>query len=105
MIDRVTAANGLLGPVDEARAMAANILAVWNGNRAAMSEAVYAPCPPVQLGPQHGGFVGPDLPRCAGRPGAARWSAVSRCRALWRGRLERIQQQFTFQGEFSNFLV
>ena len=39
MVDRVTADTGRLGPVDDDKAMAANILAVWNGNRAAMSEA------------------------------------------------------------------
>ena len=39
MVDRVTAETGRLGPVDDDEAMAANILAVWTGNRAAMSEA------------------------------------------------------------------
>jgi len=39
MVDRVTADTGRLGPVDDDKAMAANILAVWNGNRSAMSEA------------------------------------------------------------------
>ena len=39
MVDRVTADTGRLGPVDDEEAMAANILAVWNGNRSAMSEA------------------------------------------------------------------
>ena len=34
MIDRVTDAMGRLGPVGDAEAMAANILAVWNGDRA-----------------------------------------------------------------------
>ena len=38
MIDRVTESNGRLGPVGDAQAMARNILAVWNGDRAAMSE-------------------------------------------------------------------
>ena len=37
MIDRVTEATGRLGPVDDADAMAANILDVWNGDRQAMS--------------------------------------------------------------------
>ena len=37
MIDRVTDAVGRLGPVGNAEAMAANILAVWNGDRAAMA--------------------------------------------------------------------
>ena len=36
MIDRVTEATGRLGPVDDAGAMAANILDVWNGDRSAM---------------------------------------------------------------------
>lgn len=36
MIDRVTDAMGRLGPVDDSDAMAANILDVWNGDRAAM---------------------------------------------------------------------
>ena len=39
MIDRVTPATGRLGPVGDAEAMAANILAVWNGDRSAMAEA------------------------------------------------------------------
>ncbi|NUS99357.1 MAG: glycosyltransferase, partial [Sphingomonas sp.] len=38
MVDRVTDAIGRLGPVDDSDAMAANILSVWNGNRALMSE-------------------------------------------------------------------
>jgi alpha-1,6-mannosyltransferase len=37
MIDRVTEATGRLGPVDDAEAMAANILDVWNGDRQTMS--------------------------------------------------------------------
>jgi alpha-1,6-mannosyltransferase len=36
MIDRVSDATGRLGPVDDADAMAANILDVWNGDRLAM---------------------------------------------------------------------
>lgn len=39
MIDRVNPATGRLGPVGDAEAMAANILAVWNGDRSAMAEA------------------------------------------------------------------
>ena len=39
MVDRVTPATGRLGPVDDDEAMAANIMEVWNGNRAAMGEA------------------------------------------------------------------
>ena len=38
MIDRVTDDMGRLGPVNDADAMAANILAVWNSDRAMMSE-------------------------------------------------------------------
>ena len=38
MLDRVTARMGRLGPVGDAEAMAANILEVWNGDRAAMGE-------------------------------------------------------------------
>jgi alpha-1,6-mannosyltransferase len=37
MIDRVDDAVGRLGPVGDAAAMAANILAVWNGDRAEMA--------------------------------------------------------------------
>src|SRR6478672_5290762 len=37
MIDRVTGAVGRLGPVGDAAAMAANILAVWNGDWSAMA--------------------------------------------------------------------
>lgn len=37
MIDRVSGKTGCLGPIDDAAAMAANILAVWNGDRQAMS--------------------------------------------------------------------
>ena len=39
MLDRVDARTGRLGPVGDAAAMAANILAVWNGDREAMREA------------------------------------------------------------------
>lgn len=39
MVDRVTAATGRLGPVDDDEAMAANILEVWHGDRRAMGEA------------------------------------------------------------------
>jgi alpha-1,6-mannosyltransferase len=39
MLDRVDARTGRLGPVGDAAAMAANILAVWNGDRVAMREA------------------------------------------------------------------
>ena len=38
MIDRVPESVGRLGPVGDAKAMAANILAVLSGNRAAMAE-------------------------------------------------------------------
>lgn len=37
MVDRVTAAIGRLGPVDDAAAMARNILEVWNDDRAGMA--------------------------------------------------------------------
>ncbi len=39
MIDRVPEGAGLLGPIDNPSAMAANIRKVWHGNRAAMGEA------------------------------------------------------------------
>jgi alpha-1,6-mannosyltransferase len=42
MLDRVTPETGRLGPVDDSAAMAANILAVWNGDRAAMQAAACA---------------------------------------------------------------
>ena len=38
MIDRVSEAVGRLGPVGESEVMAQNIMAVWTGDRAAMSE-------------------------------------------------------------------
>jgi alpha-1,6-mannosyltransferase len=38
MIDRVTDRIGRLGPVGDTEAMARNILAIWNGDRAAMRE-------------------------------------------------------------------
>jgi len=38
MIDRVSDEMGRLGPVGDARAMAANIMAVWSGDRRAMAE-------------------------------------------------------------------
>jgi alpha-1,6-mannosyltransferase len=38
MVDRVTDAIGRLGPVGDAEAMAANILAVWNADRGAIAE-------------------------------------------------------------------
>ena len=38
MVDRVTNAIGRLGPVDDAEAMAANIVEIWNGERGAMAE-------------------------------------------------------------------
>ncbi|MCH8614827.1 glycosyltransferase [Sphingomonas sp. SM33] len=42
MIDRVTSAIGRLGPVDDSDAMAANILSVWNSDRATMAEVAQA---------------------------------------------------------------
>ena len=42
MIDRVSDATGRLGPVGDAAAMAANILAVWNGNRRGMGDEARA---------------------------------------------------------------
>jgi alpha-1,6-mannosyltransferase len=42
MIDRVTDAIGRLGPVGDASARAANILAVWNGDRRAMGDEARA---------------------------------------------------------------
>ena len=39
MVDRVTSQLGRLGAVDDAEAMAANILAVWRSDRAAIGEA------------------------------------------------------------------
>jgi alpha-1,6-mannosyltransferase len=42
MIDRVNDATGRLGPVGDAEAMAANILAVWNEEDDAMREAARA---------------------------------------------------------------
>jgi alpha-1,6-mannosyltransferase len=42
MIDRVSEAMGRLGPVGDAAAMAANILAVWNGDRRAMADEARA---------------------------------------------------------------
>ena len=38
MVDRVTPAIGRLGPVDDAEAMASNILEVWNADRAQIAE-------------------------------------------------------------------
>lgn len=42
MIDRVTDAMGRLGPVSDTKAMAANILSVWNSDRTAMAEQARA---------------------------------------------------------------
>lgn len=42
MLDRVSDEMGRLGPVDDAGAMAANILAVWNSDRATMAAAARA---------------------------------------------------------------
>lgn len=42
MPERVEPGTGLLGPVEDADAMAANILAVWNGNHDAMGAAARA---------------------------------------------------------------
>ena len=42
MIDRVTEAVGRLGPVDDAAAMAANIVDVWNSDRSTMREHAVA---------------------------------------------------------------
>ncbi|MFL6733329.1 MAG: glycosyltransferase [Sphingomicrobium sp.] len=42
MIDRVSNACGLLGPVGDSEAMAANILQVWAGNRQSMAERAVA---------------------------------------------------------------
>lgn len=38
MVDRVTTESGRLGPVDDAPAMAGNILEVWNSDRVAMGK-------------------------------------------------------------------
>lgn len=42
MLDRVTDEMGRLGPVDDSEAMAANILAVWNGDHESMGRAARA---------------------------------------------------------------
>lgn len=42
MVERVEPGTGLLGPRDDADAMAANVLAVWNGDHAAMGKAARA---------------------------------------------------------------
>lgn len=42
MLDRVDGETGRLGPVDNAAAMAANIVEVWNSDRAAMGQAARA---------------------------------------------------------------
>jgi alpha-1,6-mannosyltransferase len=42
MLDRVSDETGRLGPVGDSAAMAANILAVWNGDRRAMGERARA---------------------------------------------------------------
>jgi alpha-1,6-mannosyltransferase len=42
MLDRVDETTGRLGPVDDAAAMAANILDVWNSDRKAMGQAARA---------------------------------------------------------------
>jgi alpha-1,6-mannosyltransferase len=42
MLDRVSDRNGRLGPVGDADAMASNILAIWNADRAAMPAAARA---------------------------------------------------------------
>ena len=42
MLDRVDHETGLLGPVDDAGAMAANILELWRSDRLAMGEAARA---------------------------------------------------------------
>jgi alpha-1,6-mannosyltransferase len=39
MLDRVDRETGRLGPVDDCKAMAANILDVWNSDRSAMAVA------------------------------------------------------------------
>ena len=57
MIDRVTEAMGRLGPVGDGAAMAANILAVWNGDRHAWPTQARGLRAAVQLGQQHGGAV------------------------------------------------
>src|SRR5436305_1951769 len=45
MIDRVTDAVGRLGPVDDAEAMARNILSLWTADRAAIAEQARAQAP------------------------------------------------------------
>lgn len=42
MLDRVSDSTGRLGPVGNAAAMARNVLAVWNGDRASMAEQAQA---------------------------------------------------------------
>ena len=64
MIDRVDDTTGRLGPIGDAAAMAANILAVWNGDRARNGRRGAHACAPIQLGQQHGGAVQPRLSGC-----------------------------------------
>lgn len=42
MLDRVDSETGRLGPVDDAEALAANVVEVWNSDRGAMGEAARA---------------------------------------------------------------
>jgi alpha-1,6-mannosyltransferase len=42
MLDRVDAETGLLGPVDDAEAMASNIIQLWHADRASMGETARA---------------------------------------------------------------
>ena len=72
MIDRVTEAVGRLGPVDDAEAMARNILSLWTSDRAAIAEQARAHA--LQFGWERSmealfGQIYPEaFAQCAGRP-------------------------------------
>ena len=90
MIDRVTTQIGRLGPVDDADAMAANILDVWSARSRDMGERARRTRCQFSWDAQHGGAVRPGLParvRMAARAaGAAGDRAVTGARLSARKR-------------------
>lgn len=75
MVDRVDPAVGLLGPVDDAAAMAANILAILSGDRSAMAAAAVERASGYEWEPSLDRLVGEIYPLAFARA-AARADAV-----------------------------
>ena len=83
MVDRVTDGIGRIGPVDDAEAMARNLVEMWRGDMRGDGRGVVAPCPAVQLAREHGGVVRRAFIRARWRAAARRGAGAGRRRARW----------------------